>query len=408
MRLDFTWVAMALKNTLRNRRRSFVTLGIAATGTAAALLGAGFASYTYQSLAEISARDTGHVVLAAPHWFAGTEDVPLQHGLVGSAALARQLLARPGVRRVLPRLQFTGLVSNGDKSEIFVGTGVDPAQEFAVRGPFIRVDAGTLLEADAARPDIVLGRILARSLGAHPGTALTLLSTTTSGSLNALDVTVTGIVSSGIDEMDKRLAMVDLATAQGLLATDKVSTLAVYLDDLDASAATAADLRLRYAGRLDVRDWQDLAQVYRSVRGLYDRIFGFLGAIMLVVVLGAIANTLAMAVVERTREIGALRALGTTPGEVMRLFALEGMALGAAGALAGALIAAGIGAALLALGIQMPPPPGRTSGYPLAVTIAPQAYAVAMMAVTLLAALAALCVSRAAAHRPVTEALAHV
>jgi putative ABC transport system permease protein len=182
----------------------------------------------------------------------------------------------------------------------------------------------------------------------------------------------------------------------------------VYLDDLDASAATAADLRMRYAGRLDVRDWQDLAQVYRSVRGLYDRIFGFLGAIMLIVVLGAIANTLAMAVVERTREIGALRALGTTPGEVMRLFALEGMALGAAGALAGALIAAGIGAALLALGIQMPPPPGRTGGYPLAVTIAPQAYAAATAAVTLLAALAALCVSRAAAHRPVTEALAHV
>lgn len=408
MRLDFTWVAMALKNTLRNRRRSLVTLGIAATGTAAALLGTGFASYTYQSMAEISARDSGHVVLAAPRWFAGTEDVPLQHGLTRSADLTRQLLARPGVRRVLPRLQFTGLVSNGDKSEIFVGTGVDPAQEFAVRGPFIRVDAGTLLEADAARPGIVLGRILARSLGARPGTPLTLLSTTTGGSLNALDVTVTGIVSSGIDEMDKRLAMVDLATAQGLLVTDKVSTLAVYLDDLAASAATAADLRMRYAGLLDVRDWQDLAQVYHSVRGLYDRIFGFLGAIMLIVVLGAVANTLAMAVVERTREIGALRALGTTPGEVMRLFALEGMALGAAGAVAGALLAAGIGAALLALGIQMPPPPGRTGGYPLAVTIAPAAYATAAAAVTLLAALAALWVSRAAAHRPVTEALAHV
>jgi putative ABC transport system permease protein len=81
MRIEFPWLAMALKNALRNRRRSLVTLAIAATGTAAALLGGGFALYTYQSLAEASARDTGHVVVAAPHYFDGAENTPLEFGL---------------------------------------------------------------------------------------------------------------------------------------------------------------------------------------------------------------------------------------------------------------------------------------------------------------------------------------
>jgi len=102
MRIEFKWLALAWRNALRNRRRSLVTLAIAATGTAAALLGGGFALYTYQSLAQASARDTGHLVVAAKGWFDGTEETPLANGLDGAPELTRRLLARPGVERVLP------------------------------------------------------------------------------------------------------------------------------------------------------------------------------------------------------------------------------------------------------------------------------------------------------------------
>jgi len=409
MRIDFKWLSLAWRNAMRNRRRSLVTLAITATGTAAALLGGGFALYTYQSLAQASARDTGHLVLAAPGQFDGNDNMPLEHGLAGSRQLTREVLAQPRVTRVLPRLQFSGLVSNGEKSEIFLGTGVDARQEFLVKGPFMKVEEGALLDEGAvAGHGIVLGKGLARILNAHPGTSLTLMSTTTAGSLNAVDVTVTGIVSSGISDIDKRLAMVDLSTAQGLLASDKVSYLSVYLDELEQSDALAATWRKQYAGKLEVRTWLDQALFYQSVKGLYNRIFGFLGVIVLVIVLFAIANTLSMAVLERTREIGTLRAMGTTPGEVTRLFSLEGLVLGGGGALAGMVLAASMSMALLVLGIQMPPPPGRTGGYPLVVAIAPILYASAALAVTLLASLASFLVSRKAANQSVVEALAHV
>lgn len=422
MRIDFKWLSLACRNTMRNRRRSLVTLAIAATGTAAALLGGGFALYTYESLAQASARDTGHLVLAAPGQFEGTDSMPLEHGLAGRAALTRELLAHPRVTRVLPRLQFSGLVSNGDKSEIFLGTGVDARQEFLVKGPFMKLEAGELLDAGDAGPGaaapnagapqrgpgIVLGKGLARILNARPGSSLTLMSTTTAGSLNAIDVTVTGIVSSGIADIDKRLAMVELATAQELLVTDKVSYLSVYLDELAYSDTVAGTWRSQYAGKLEVRTWLDQAIFYQSVKGLYNRIFGFLGAILLAIVLFATTNTLSMAVLERTREIGTLRAMGTTPGEVTRLFTLEGFVLGAGGAVLGMALAGAVAMALLVLGIQMPPPPGRTGGYPLVVTVSPAMYAGAALAVSVLAALASLLVSRKAANQSVVEALAHV
>ncbi|MYM41851.1 ABC transporter permease [Duganella qianjiadongensis] len=410
MRIEFPWLGLALKNAMRNRRRSLVTLAIAATGTAAALLGGGFALYTYQSLAEASARDTGHVIVAAPHYFDGAENSPLEFGLENSTGLAQNLLARPEVKRVLPRLQFSGLIGNGERSEIFIGTGVDPQQEFLVKGPFMQTVTGEMLDARPADkgPGIVLGKILARTLNARPGSGLTLMSSTVTGALSAVDVTVTGIVSTGIADLDKRLVMVDISTAQTLLATSKVSSLHVYLNAMDDTAGVTAQLRQETAGKLEVRDWLQMAQFYQSVKDLYNRIFGFLGIIVLVIVLFAVGNTLAMAVMERTREIGTLRAMGATPAEVTRVFTLEGMSLGAAGAVSGMLLAALIAYLLLVLKVQMPPPPGRSSGYPLVIELSPQLFLVAGIAVTALSALASLLVSRKAAQQSVVEALSHV
>ncbi|UGQ44861.1 ABC transporter permease [Massilia endophytica] len=408
MSINFPWLSMALKNAMRNRRRSLVTLAIAATGTAAALLGGGFALHTYQSLAQAAARETGHVIVGAPQSFDGVENAPLEHGLEDSGAVTQRLLALPEVRRVLPRLQFSGLISNGERSEIFVGTGVDPMQEFLVKGPFMQRVSGELLDAvpEGQGPGIVLGKTLARTLNAEPGSSLTLMSSTVSGSLSAVDVTVTGIVTTGITDLDKRLAVVDIATAQTLLATRKVSSLGVYLNELEDSGRVAGQLRGDRA--IEVRSWLDLAQFYQSVKGLYNRIFGFLGVIVLVIVLFAVTNTLAMAVLERTREIGTLRAMGATPREVMKVFTLEGLSLGAGGAVAGMAAAAGIAFLLVFLGIQMPPPPGRSGGYPLVVVISPLMFAVAALAVTLLSGLASFLVSRKAARQSVVEALSHV
>ncbi len=400
------WFTFAVQNTLRNRRRSLVTVAIAALGTAAILLAGGFALFTYQALAQAAARSTGHLIVGLPAQFTADEDTPLQHGLENYKQLSRQLLADPEVRQVLPRVAFSGLISNGDKSTVMIATGVEPDSEFAVKGPFLKMVAGDVLASDAKQAEVMLGEGLARSLKAQPGTGLTLLASTTDGALNALDVTVKGVFSTGVPDIDKRLVYTDLPTAQKLLNTARVSTLGVFLRSMEATGPA----RQRVAAAnptLTVQTWLDQAFFYRSVRDLYNRIFGALGLIIGVIVVFVVTNAMAMAIIERTREIGTLRALGTLPSQLLRTLALEGMVLGGVGAALGALVAFAISMLLYIVPIEMPPPPGSSRGYALNVTVDPAMYAATVLAMVLLAMLASAWIARKTVHTPIVEALAH-
>ena len=400
------WLRFAWLNTLRNRRRSLITVSIAALGTAAILLAGGFALYTYESLAEASARTTGHLIVGTAAQWQRDEDTPLQHGLDDLVGLRARLLADPQVRQVLPRVEFSGLISNGDKSTVMLAVGIAPDEEFAIKGPFLSVSAGRVLAGDE-QAKVMLGEGLARSLKAAPGSSLTLLASTTEGALNALDVTVQGVFSTGIPDIDKRLVYTDVATAQRLLVTSRVSSLGVFLSDMDATVPAQARLQAALPG-LVVQTWIDQAPFYRSVRDLYNRIFGALGLIIGVIVVFVVTNAMAMAIIERTREIGTLRALGTLPHQLVGSFALEGMVLGGAGTLLGALLALAVSMALLLFPVQMPPPPGRSASYPLQVSVDPTLYALTLLSMVALAMLASATVARRTVRRPIVDALAHV
>jgi putative ABC transport system permease protein len=403
--MNLRWLQFAWRNTLRNRRRSAVTVTIAALGTAAILLAGGFALFTYQSLAEASARTSGHLIVANPAQFNSDEDVPLQHGLDHAEALRSRLLAEKSVRQVLPRIEFTGLIGNGDKSTVMMAAGIDPDAEFAVKGPFLAMRAGKVLASDQ-RLQVMLGEGLARSLKAQPGSGLTLMASTTEGALNAMDVTVAGIFATGIPEVDKRLVYTDIATAQKLLATTRVSSLGVFLDRMDATAPAQASVQAALP-KLKVQTWVDQATFYRSVKDLYNRIFGALGLIIGVIVVFVVTNAMAMAIIERTREIGTLRAVGTLPSQLIGSFALEGLILGGMGAVLGAVLALAVSIALLLFPVQMPPPPGRSDGYPLNIAIDPTLYGGTLLAMLALALLASAWVARRTVHLPIVDALAH-
>lgn len=403
------WFLFAVRNTLRNRRRSAVTVMIAALGCTGILLAGGFALFTYQGLEQAAARETGHLIVATPAFFDKEEDTAMQYGMDGFEAVKAKLLQDPDVRYVLPRVNFSGLISNGDKSVIMIGSGIDPDAEFAVRGPFITVKSGTTLSADSAKgtPEILIGADLAKQLHAQPGTGLTLMATTSEGTLNAQDVIVKGVVSTGVPDIDKRLVFTHIRAAQRLLVTERVSTVGVYLRNMEATVGAQARVKAALAG-MAVRTWLDQAVFFQSVKALYDRIFGALGMVIGIIVIFVVANAMAMAIVERTREIGTLRAMGTLPGQLVRVFAMEGFVLGGTGAAVGALVAASVAVVLMFADIQMPPPPGRSVGYPLYVNLSVPLYLGTFVGIALLATVAAALVGRKAANKPVVDALNHV
>ncbi|MFN5048238.1 ABC transporter permease [Roseateles sp.] len=400
------WLDFAARNLLRNRRRSLVTLSIAALGTAAILVAAGFARYTYTGLAEASARSTGHLVLGMPQSFEGDEAQPLEHGLQNWQALREALLAEPEVRHVLPRVQFGGLISNGEKSALMMGVGISPDAEFAIKGPFLTQKSGQLLN-DGERGRVLLGEGLARSLRATPGSGLTLMASTAHGALNAIDVRVAGVVSTGVPDLDQRLVCTDIATAQTLLDSDKVSSMGLFLERMSQTPALRERLQARWPA-LALKDWEQLAPFYGAVRQLYNRIFGALGSILALIVVCVLANAMAMSVIERTREIGTLRALGTRPGQLIASFATEGLLLGSLGSLLGALTALALSVVLMLVDLQMPPPPGRSQGYPLQLELSADMVLAVIALIALLALLCSAWVAARSVRQPIPQALAHV
>ena len=400
---------LAWSNIGRNKRRSLVTIVLTAVGTAGLLLAAGFALYTYEGLKEFSVRDTGNLILSHQDFFAKQEETPMEFGMDNADQVRKQLIGDDRVRQVLPEVSLTGLVTNGTKSTIFMGTGISPAR-YTLMGPALSLKEGKVLSRNPdpmAEAEVILGQKLAAVLSVEPGDGLTLLSTTVDGVLNAIDVQVRGIVSTGVPEIDERLINMHLQTAQDLMMTDKVSTLSVYLYD-EADTQDMANLVTQNWQSLLVTHWEDRAFFYRSVKDLYNRIFGVMGVIILCLVLFAVVNTMTMAVMERTREIGALSAMGTFRSELVKLFVAEGGMISGIGAVLGMLLAGSVTLMLLFTDFQMPPPPGQTEGYPLQIYFSLEAYGWVGVLMIFVGALAAGFAATRGVRKPIVEALAHV
>jgi putative ABC transport system permease protein len=353
----------------------------------------------------------GHVQLATPAAFEGPAEESLDHGLEDAARVAAIARRDPEVAEVLPRIDFVGLVTSGSRSIPFVGVGLDPAAEARAMDPPKNVTAGRWL-ADDGEMGVVLGSGLARTLSVEVGGGVTLLATTGDGTLNAVDATVVGVTQVPFKELDDRFLATSTGLADGLLAAGgKVSKLVVSLRDGSDPAAARARLVSGLAGQgveISGRTWEELAAFYRQVRTLYLGIFGFMGLVLVVVVLLATANTTLMSVTERIREIGTLRALGTRPAAIRRMFLLEGLILGLAGCAVGAVLSLVVREVLNHSGIMLPPPPGAARGSPLHVKIYGAAYllGVASMAATIL--FASYLPARRASRIPIVDALTHV
>lgn len=407
---------LAWRNLWRNQRRSLLSLLVIAIAIFATTAIAGFGLATYQSLEQAAIRANGELLLNRPGYLKEQEETPLAEGINGSQQLTKQLLARAEVQQVEPKVLFSGLISNGQKSAIYLGQGVSPSL-FDLQGPMLTVSQGhALLPADSPRfnadePQIMLASDLAQSLKLKVGDWATLMSTTSSGALNAMDVKVCGIFSTGVPELDKRQLFVSLSTAQSLLISDRVSTLSVYLQHSSQTAAMSqwvTDALNSPQQMLEVTPWYESAFFYQKVRALYDRIFGVIGFILALVVFAALFNTLTMSVTERTTEIGTLAAMGAWPREIIGGFMREAALLSLLGALVGGLATAALSLSLLQLNIQMPPPPGRTQGYPLTILFSVDIWLASSLLVLLVCVLAAWLAARNGVKKPITEALTYV
>ena len=359
-------VLLSVRNIFRNGRRTAITVFSIVVGFAAMACFGGFIEFSFEGLRENTIRtQLGHLQIYAQGYAEKRVSDPESVLIADPEEVMARIAEIPGVAAVTPRLSFSGLGSTGNATVNVSVVGVDPEgeEEFS---EFETLVAGRPLEPDDSEAGLI-GEELRRGLGAEIGDWVTVLTSSFDGVINAIDFRVSGVVRTGSREYDSVFVKVPIGLAQRAKETGDVERIVVLLDhtdDLPAVQPRVAEILSTFDREFEVRRWDELAGFYDAVVSLYTGIFTVFAAIVGVVVMFSVANTMTMAVFERTGEIGALRAIGAPRSILIAMFLAEGVGVGLLGAGLGVaaswLIA---GAVEMAGGIPMPPPPGMSQGF---------------------------------------------
>ncbi|MFU0445966.1 ABC transporter permease [Pseudocitrobacter faecalis] len=361
-------VKFSFLNLFRHKRRSFSTITAIVLGGVAIFLYGGFIDYSFWILKEQTIRtNIGHVQIYNNRYF---ETSNKNKSLIADyAALKKAILDDPAlaadISTLSGQLEFTGVMSHyeSETSSYFSALGVEPLPALKL-GSFDKIIAGSDLSR-VKGDEITLGSGLAKTLNTKYDDWLDVMVVNTAGGQGALSLKLRGIFESGIKDYDDVAMKIPLETAQRMMGTDGVSKVLILLKD-DDTAAFSAKLRQfieRHHLPLMVKDWRDVSLFYQQVEGLLSGIYFFIKLIVALIVIFMIGNSMAMNIVERTREITTLRAIGLKPLHVTRLFLTEGIFIGVIGAVGSLLVGGAIAWVINLYGIAMPPSPGQTIGY---------------------------------------------
>ncbi len=268
-------------------------------------------------------------------------------GIADYRAEVARLGAQPGIVGAAPAILGKALVST-DKGEAFVDLkGVDPRLEPQVTDVARAMQQGSFdalaAEGDEAPDGIVIGRDLASQLGVSVGDMVTLL--TPHGSLSPMGMMprtrrlrVVGVFSLGLFQFDSAYGFVSLPVARRMLDRPNVDFIQLRVDDIYAAPAIADRLAATLGPGYLTQDWADMNKSLFSALWIEKVAIGItIGLIVAVAALNIVAS-LVLLVMEKSRDIAILKTMGASASSIMRVFMLQGLAIGLVGTGAGATL----------------------------------------------------------------------
>lgn len=432
------FLKVAIRNVGRNRRRSFITivtifLGVLVVSGIRGLLN-GFQGEIRSSLTR---KIHGDLQVHKKGYQDAVDNDPYKILIPDLASLEKQIHI-PELIATAPRLRVFGLL-NHQKSQLTTPVmivGIDSKRELEVCPRLEQaVQSGSVLDSSkevrsqaveddeleeappigTALPEvapkaqgqngIMVTPSLMRGMGAEIGDELVVLIQDKNNMQQAVVVHLVGVVDYAMPTAASKIAWMDFTTLREAAGLKEGATeLALRIKE----GADVNEIRGRLTGAVDssliVETWEELGGFFKDVMGLQNLVFSAILAIVFTIVISGIVNTSLMTVMERTREIGTLMALGYRRHQIMSLFLIEFAAIGVAGGIAG-LTAASVLLAILGKHGIIFALPGQTTPtviYPYATVF----FLVSVLGLAILAALLAGIVPayRASRMRPV-EAL---
>jgi ABC-type lipoprotein release transport system permease subunit len=332
--------SMAIRNLGRNRRRTVLTaltvaLGVALLTNAMAFIGGVF----WGALEKVSAQ-AGQVRIVTPKYAQRDQLMPLSENIADTAALEAQLAGAPGVIAVVPHIAMgvTGAVGDDEIGERFALLHGAPASYYT---EWLDLDShlsGGVMPAQ--KGEALVGRAFAEEIGAKVGTEIVLLGQTQDGSPSPLKIVATGIVDLG-NAQQNRQVWVSLDEARWMADIENGATeLLIFGDDWEKASALAADLReLPGMNAYDVRGWNERSP-YDGFVGFARALHGIAGGVIVFITALGVLNTMFMSVLERTAEVGVMRAMGLRAWQTLAMFIVEALAIAGVGGVAGVALGA--------------------------------------------------------------------
>lgn len=462
----FATILLSLRNVLRNRRRTLVTLITLAIGCIAMLIFGGYANAVIHGVQTGVVRQAGHLQVQRKNYFLVGTGAPAEFGIAQYKELMNTLIndpvLKPTLNVVTPMLQLQGIAGNfsqgvsrtvggngyiareqnvmrhwneyqfpdnppsvalpeNEKEVVSIGIGVARSLRLcgALNERRCKDIAVTQKAGGAAAPDDISALVDVESAKAKPlaqGVRLDLLAAAANGAPNVVNARVAGAESLGVKEIDDSYLAMPLELAQQLVygrnSDPQVTSIVLQLHStgqIDLVRQRINELIQAKGWDLEVLDYAALYPAYEQIKGLFSSIFGFVAMLIGVVVLFSVANTMSTAVMERTVEIGTLRSMGVRRSGIAGQFLTEGLLIGIIGTGVGCLLALLCAWAINAAGLTWTPP-NSIDKIPLVVHVfnSPTLIVASVTSLIGLAAISSLLPAWRAARIPVVEALRHV
>lgn len=421
-------LSLAVRNLLRNRRRSLATLLAMAIGCASILLFGGFSTNVNYELHTRHVQKGGHLQIQHRDFYLYGSGNPTAYGITDyskiQAAIQNDDVLKGMVLVASPTLQFGGIAGNyaASVSRTIIGTGFVAEDinhmrrwndfDLRTQAPMSALEGAS---ADAAVVGTGVARVLQLCValkvahcpkpergqesdgqalpddiaqlslqetkapsdvtGTSPG-RIDVLVVNTRGAPNVTSLEVIRAEDQGVKELDEVSLMMHLAQLQQLIygkSPPKATSIMIQLrhsDQIPAALERLAPILINFSTNqpLAVLDFRTLNPFYVQTMQMFNTIFGFVFVLIGGIVLFTVSNTMNTAVVERTVEIGTLRAIGLRRAGILNLFVAEGALLGLCGAVFGVVLALLLSGIINQIGMPWLPP-GNVELVPFTVNV---------------------------------------
>jgi len=330
-------IALSWKNVWRNPLRSSVVIISVVLGVWAALFTAAFMNGMILQYMDVQLSNViSHIQIHSKEW--DEERVPA--AVISNAdEVLRELRSDAALKQVVSRVVVDGLISSSANSYGVTVKGIDYASEPTVTNLHTFMREGEYL-GDEGRNSIIIGTKLAKRLQVQLNSRIVLNVQDVEGALTAGAFRITGIFHSPDARVNENMVFVrqgDLANL--ILKPDAIHEIAILLDDYKLADSQVARLDSIYG--LSAQSWGDISPALRYTDSVTDITLYIFMIIIVIALMFGIVNTMLMAVLERTPELGMLMAVGLSRAKAFQMIMYETMML--------TLIGAPFGIALSAL-----------------------------------------------------------